>query len=110
MTDNSHAERSLPFEVTRLLETAGYQSVRIAGSRRPFDLIAWNRENTLFLVVRRARKPGVTAYPDIVHRLATQVSRRSIPGVVQFWVYQSNTWIRYRILPGGAVPLTGGDL
>ena len=110
MTDSSHAGRSLPFEVARHLETAGYQSVRIAGSTRPFDLIAWNQEKILFLVVRRTRKPGITAYPEVVHRLVTQVSRHAIPAMVQFWVYQSDTWIRYRIMPGGAVPLSGGDL
>ncbi len=107
MADSSHATRSISFDALQELQTGGYRSIRVAGTSRIFDLIAWKGEEILFLVVRRSRSVGIGGFADTVRDLAGFVREKVVPGPVQFWLYRSNTWLRYRILPGGAVPIRG---
>lgn len=110
MEDNSHQYRSITFDAASLLKKAGYESVRVAGSSRLFDLIAWKEENILFLVLKRSRTTGISGFTNEVSYLVDLVKARKIPGVVQFWIYQSPSWVRYLIMPGGAFPYQGEAL
>ncbi len=107
MADSSHATRSISFDAVRELQNGGYRSIRVAGTSRIFDLIAWKGEEVIFLVVRRTRSGGIGGFAETVQDLAGFVREKVVPGPVQFWLYRSNTWLRYLILPGGAVPIRG---
>ena len=107
MADNSHQSRSIIFDAATLLKKAGYECVRVAGSSRMFDLIAWKDGNLLFLVLKRSRS-GISEFTDEVSHLVDLVRTSKVPGKVQFWIYRSPTWNRYQIMPGGALPFEGG--
>ncbi len=107
MSDSSHAARSITFEAISELKSEGYRTARIAGTSRLFDLIAWKGTEILFVVVRRTRTAAITGYSDVVRDLSGFVQEKSVPGTVQFWLYRSNSWFRYLILPGGALPVKG---
>ena len=107
MTDTSHTSRSIFFDAAAELAKAGYQCIRVAGSSRPIDLIAWKGEKILFIAVRRTRREGISRFTGDVGRLADLVKTSTLPGVVYLWIYLSNHWFRYRIMPGGALPLRG---
>jgi Holliday junction resolvase len=105
MEDNSHQFRSITFNAATQLKSAGYESVRVAGSGRLFDLIAWKEDTVLFLVLKRSRATGISGYTDEVFHLVDLVKTGKLPGVVQFWIYRSQNWVRYQIMPGGALPI-----
>lgn len=109
MTESNHSSRSIWFDAATQLKEAGYESIRASGPARPFDLVAWNKDQIIFLVVRRTRNSGISKYADEVFNLVDKV-RTGIPGQVQFWLYRSQNWLRYRIMPGGALPVVGGSL
>nr|WP_319539070.1 hypothetical protein [uncultured Methanospirillum sp.] len=108
MRDNSPASRSILYHAARELDHEGYHSVRIAGSSRPFDLIAWNGETILFIAVRRARSGGISRFSEDVSHLAELASGNTLPGLVYIWIFIFRQWYRYRIMPGGAIPVREG--
>jgi len=107
MADNSLTSRAILYHAATDLDRAGYHSVRIAGSSRPFDLIAWNGQSILFISVRRARSGGISRFSEDVVRLAELVNSNTLPGIVYLWIYIFRQWFRYRIMPGGALPVRG---
>lgn len=107
MNESNHTSRSIWFDAATQLREAGYESIRVAGSSRPFDLIAWDTDQIIFLVVRRSRNSGISTYATEVTNLAAKV-RTGIPGKVFFWLYRSHNWLRYQIMPGGALPTPWG--
>nr|WP_319539469.1 hypothetical protein [uncultured Methanospirillum sp.] len=107
MSDSSHTARSITFQAISELRSEGYRTARVAGRSRLFDLIAWKGVEILFVVVRRTRSESITGYSDVVQDLSGCVQEKSVPGTVQFWLYRSNFWFRYLILPGGALPVRG---
>lgn len=109
MAESNHTSRSLWFQAATQIRNAGYDSIRVSGQTRPFDLIAWNAEQVFFLVVRRTRTKGISSFTDDICRLGTRV-RSGVPGQVHFWLYRSGNWLRYRIMPGGAMPVQQGSL
>lgn len=104
MTKSNHTSRSIVFNVASQLKDAGYETIRAAGPSRPFDLVAWNTDQILFVVVRRSRNSGISKYADEVFHLNDLV-RKGLPGQVYFWIYLSQIWLRYQIMPGGALPV-----
>jgi hypothetical protein len=108
MTGTNLTSRAILFDATAELKRCGYHSVRIAGSSRLFDLIAWNSEEFLFIAVRRTRTFGISNYSSHVSRLSSLVRETILPGRVQFWLYTIKEWQRYQILPGGALLIRGG--
>ena len=67
-----------------------------------------NGEQLLGIVVRTSRSGGIARFSSLVQMLAELVRRQRVPGDVQVWTLQSHEWRRYRVLPGGAVHITGG--
>ena len=92
------------------LQDSGYETERITGSGRRFDLIAWKKESLLFLVIRTARVPGIAGFSDEVLNLSLMVHQHEIPGEVQVWLYHPGGLSRYQVLSGGAVLIPGRPL
>ncbi len=86
----------------------GYHSVRIAGSSRPFDLMAWNGQTIRFIAVRRARSGGISRFSEDVTLLAELATGNTLPGPVYLWIFIFRQWHQYRIMPGGAIPVREG--
>lgn len=107
MNESNHTSRSIRFDASSQLKRSGFECVRATGSTRPVDLIAWNREQILFLMVRRSRNCGITKFTEEVSSLVDLV-RSGMPGKVHFWLYRSGLWHRYQIMPGGAIPVEWG--
>jgi hypothetical protein len=108
MAGTSLTARTILFDSAEELDKNSYRYVRVAGSSRLFDLVAWNKDKTLFIRIKRARSGGISRYTSDVSMLASLVNERSMPGMVQFWIYSSKEWQRYQILPGGALLTRGG--
>nr|WP_319537819.1 hypothetical protein [uncultured Methanospirillum sp.] len=108
MTGTNLTARTILYTAVAELERAGYHSVRVAGSERLFDLVAWSRKNVLFVTIKRTRNGGISQFSDEVGEIASFLSKNPLPGMVQFWIFTSNTWLIYQILPGGALLLKGG--
>lgn len=108
MAGTNLTARTILFNAAAELDKNGYRYIRVAGSSRLFDLVAWNKEKILFIRVRRTRSGGISRYPRDVSMLASLVNERSVPGIVQFWIYSSKEWQRYQILSGGALLIRGG--
>lgn len=89
-----------------MLQSSGYQAEKITGNSRRFDIIAWNRDAILGLVIRTSKSRGIGGFPTLVGELAEMVQRRLFPGEIQIWILQSHEWNRYQVLPGGAILCT----
>ena len=107
MEDNRHQSRSITFDAANILKECGYRSVRVAGSKRPFDVVAWKGKSLLFLAVKRSRFEKISDHSQEVYELANMVNS-GVPGDVQFWLYNSKACHRYQIMPGGARPIQWG--
>lgn len=101
-------ERTACHTAKRLLVSRGFQ-VMMAAGHEFFDLIAWKgKEEMIFLLVKSSRSPvSIGSYRPEVRKLTSIVKSRSHPGEVQFWIKSWNEWLRYRIMPGGAVSIGG---
>ncbi|HWQ64878.1 MAG TPA: hypothetical protein VN429_10715 [Methanospirillum sp.] len=108
MAGTNLTSRAILYDAVAELKRSGYTSIRVAGSSRLFDLIAWNREEFLFIAVRRTRNSGISKYSHHVSQLSSLIREAILPGRVQFWIYAVKEWHRYQILPGGALLLRGG--
>jgi hypothetical protein len=108
MAGTNLTARTILFDAAAELDKNGYWSIRVAGSTRLFDLVAWNKEETLFIAVRRTRSGGISRFTHDVSLLASLVNEGPVPGIVQIWIYSSKEWQRYQILPGGALLIRGG--
>ena len=93
-----------------LLTSSGYTAERITNTKKRFDIIAWNNSKLLGIVVRTSRAGGIARFSSLVQSLAEIVRKQQFPGEVRIWILQSHEWQRYRVLPGGAIHLTGGFL
>ena len=108
MTGTNLTSRTILYTAVAELERAGYHSIRVAGSERLFDLVAWRGNRFIFVTVKRTRNGGISRFSDDVREIATFLSTNSMPGMVQFWIFTSNTWLIYQVLPGGALLLKEG--
>jgi hypothetical protein len=108
MSDLSLSGRVAIHAACAILASSGYNAERLAGKERRFDIIAWKQERILGIVIRTARSEGISRYSSLVQSLADIVKKHLFPGEVQVWTLQSHEWQRYRVLPGGAVFITGG--
>lgn len=66
----AHKGRRAEHRARRLLEAAGYQVTRAAGSKGPADLVAWNADGIRFVSVKsgaaylsRAERAALVALP-----------------------------------------------
>jgi Holliday junction resolvase len=108
MTGTHLTARTVLYDAVGELNRAGYCSIRIAGSGRLFDLVAWSRKRILFLTIRRARNGGISQFSEEIGEITSLINQNPLPGMVQFWVYSSHTWQVYQVLPGGALRIRGG--
>jgi hypothetical protein len=110
MAGTNLTSRTILYNAATELDKNGYLFFRVAGSSRLFDLVAYSKEKTLFIAVRRTRSGGISRFTRDVSLLASLVKEGRLPGIVQIWIFASKEWQRYQILPGGAMLIRGGSL
>lgn len=105
------AGRAAEYEARDILQKAGYDVMRAAGSHGIFDLIAWKgRKDILLIQVKRTRSqvPASTYHQEIA-KIAEAVGGDLLPGSAHLWVKTTRGWIRYLITSGGSVPVRWED-
>jgi hypothetical protein len=85
------------------LKNRGYLTDRCCGKDRIFDLIAWNRENILGLIIRTSRTKNIRSCHEEILKISALVQTRMIPGKTELWLYHPGGRSRYDIVPGGAI-------
>ena len=90
------------------LSRRGYLTGRCCGKDRIFDIIAWNRDHVLGLIIRTARTSDIRTCHDEVRRTSALVLDQIVPGKTEIWLYHPGGRSRYDILPGGAIFIREG--
>ena len=102
---NYRKGRDAEYAARHVLQDRGFFVVRSAGSKTPFDLIAWNSEDLIFLQIKRTTiPPNARGVSDRYH--ADLAGGREIPrppnSHFHLWVMvPKKGWWRYEVLPGG---------
>lgn len=105
MKSNYNYDQIACFSARHILQSEGYLVEKTTGVKNLFHLIAWKgNHEILFIRIRRSRKPGVLQFSEDINQLSGMVTRKQVPGSIEFWVLINREWRRYVILPGGAVP------
>lgn len=76
----AHKGRRAEHRARRLLESAGYEVTRAAGSKGPADLIAWNTTAIRFISVKCGTK-----YLSAIEREALRVMPRPANASIECW-------------------------
>jgi len=105
MSSETKARRCAIWFAISELKSRGYLIDRCCGKDRIFDLIAWNREHVLGLIIRTARTPDIRTCHDDVTKTSPLVLDRMVPGKTELWLYHPGGKSRYSILPGGAISI-----
>jgi hypothetical protein len=92
------------------LKTHGYLIDRCCGKDRIFDLIAWNRDTILGLLVCTARTENIRSCHDEITKISALMQDRMVPGRSELWLYHPGGRSRYHILPGGAISIREAGL
>ncbi len=82
--------RRLEWKTRDVLVSEGYQVARMAGSKGPVDIIAWNGQETLFIQVKANNPPG-PGERDVLRTLPVPPHSR-----VQFWVWKDRVRVPVR--------------
>jgi hypothetical protein len=108
---NYRRGRDAEYAARNLLQEKGYSVVRSAGSKTPFDLIAWNSEDLFFLQIKRtATPPSAKGIGNRYKKEIEKGEQTQRPGRSRFqlWVMVPKYgWWRYEILPGGLMEVPG---
>lgn len=80
MVITAHKGRRSEHRARRILEAAGYQVCRAAGSKGPADLIAWNTRMVRFISVKSGTK-----YASELEREALKQMQRPGNSTVEIW-------------------------
>lgn len=110
MSYESKARRCAIWFAMSDLRSRGYIIDRCCGKNRIFDLIAWNRESILGLLIRTARTQNIRSYTEEITKISSLVQDRMVPGRTELWLYHPNGRSRYQILPGGAISIKEAGL
>ncbi|MDX8548977.1 hypothetical protein KHC33_15290 [Methanospirillum sp. J.3.6.1-F.2.7.3] len=105
MAADSKASRCAIWFAIHDLKTRGYLTDRCCGKNRVFDIIAWNQDSVLGLIIRSARNQALTSFHDDIAHISALVQRNQTPGKTELWLYHPGGRSRYQILPGGAMLL-----
>lgn len=109
MPASSPAGKATENEAKKILEGQGYQVMR-AATPGPFDLIAWkDPSKILCLCIRRSKLIGISGYAETIRDLAGLVRTDTAPGECQFWIRFPSVWMKFQILPGGALLIEEGN-
>lgn len=102
------ALRTAVHEAISLLKRDKYQVLRVAGTDRLYDLVAYRPGDLLFVVVRTSRTGEITKFPEELREIVADI-RAGFSRSVQFWVRQMHGWNQYEVTHGGALRLPGGS-
>ncbi|WP_146199854.1 hypothetical protein ACKUB1_02985 [Methanospirillum stamsii] len=110
MDNAGRGERVSGYTARSLLIAAGFTAEKVTGCSRIFDIIAWNHDEIIGLVIRTSRSKGISDFSSLVAELGNIVQKRTFPGEIhiRIWILQSHEWKQYRVLPGGAIACSGG--
>jgi hypothetical protein len=89
MIESSHQARTVFFGAATRLNSEGYTTLRVAGSSRLFDLVAWKKNELLFLIVKRSRIVDISEFSVEIARIVAELREGNIPAEVQFWIYKA---------------------
>ena len=95
-------------EAIAILQSAGYMTERVIGAHKQFDLIGWKKGGIILcLAIRSSLHQRSSSYRDHIEKLTFMVRDGGVPGdgEIQLWVYRSPGWSRWKITPGGAIPV-----
>ncbi|NLV28133.1 MAG: hypothetical protein GXY48_13385 [Methanomicrobiales archaeon] len=107
MDNAGRGGRVAKYTAQSLLKAAGFTAEKVTGRSRTFDIIAWNYDEIIGLVIRTSRSKGISGFSSLVAELGKIVQKRKFPGEIQIWILQSHEWKRYKVLPGGALLCSG---
>ena len=111
MTAPGTTGRAAVYEAVQILEDSGYYAERVIGIPKIFDIIAWKGGRTICVTVRSSRRAKISAFREYVGALSRMITMGAVPpGDVQFWMYRSPGWNRWRITSGGATPVDQWDV
>lgn len=89
-----------------VLRSRGYTVIRSASQESLIHLVAWRgRDRPVFVRIRRSRRPArlaadvVSRWPEDIREL--RMLLRRLDGSIQLWIYSTQGWQIYEILPGG---------
>jgi Holliday junction resolvase len=80
--NTAHKGRRAEHRARALLEAAGFQVCRSAGSKGPADLIAWNTTSIRFVSVKSG-----TTYASALERETLELLPRPANASVEIWRY-----------------------
>ena len=103
--------RTAGYDAREILQDQGYEVARVLlrSNNKPgtIGLIAWTRDETLFICIRSYR--GRFHLQEDIDALSLLHRTGAYPGDIQYWVRHKTCWVRYRICIGGAIRLGGCD-
>ena len=100
------ARRVAVHEAKKLLESNGFTVEVNTATARTYDIIAWNRDQRLCIVVMSSRVRGIHGCPQAIAKLSQHVQSGHILGDTQLWIYRSPGWSTYRIMDRGAYQIS----
>lgn len=103
MSSETRSRRCATWTAISDLRSLGYICDRCIGKDRNFDIIAWNRDSILGLLVRAARTASIRTFQEEISKISTLAQERMTPGSAELWLYHPGGRQRYQILPGGAI-------
>jgi len=102
VSNNYKKGREAEYIARDILKEMGCTVVRSAGSKTPYDLIAWTKEEIYFIQVKRITKvPTVEEIRSLFKKDLNQIAVTQFPrrSHVQLWVYvPRGGWHRYAII------------
>jgi len=105
-----NTRRTAEYGVRRILVAEGYEVVRVTerDGALPtlFHLIAWGKDLGIHFIRIGSSRMSSSTFSKEVQQLTINVRTHWYPGDVQFWIPEEQDWERYRILAGGAIPIT----
>lgn len=95
--------RDLEYRIIKLLENAGYNAIRTAGSHGVFDVIAWDGLCVRFIQAKRTETSSTKYDIDIERIQDTDIPKQS---TAELWVWyapkdEKGYWLKKDIIKKG---------
>ena len=100
------ARRVAICEAKKLLISNGFSVEINTATARTYDIIAWNRDQRLCIVITSPHIHGLQGHRQVIAKLSNQIQSGHILGDTQLWIYRSPGWSTYRIIDKGAYPIS----
>lgn len=93
-------------EARKSLQDDGYIAERVINPTGLYDIVAWNRDRIVLVAVRSSRILKLSSFHDHITKL-TRIIRDNPDHIkdVEFWIYRSPGWAKWRVTQGGAISI-----